>query len=622
MTEERYPVETVIDKSDFDKEACQRILDDSDGDEYYHMYEAFSKAARKSIAEGNPKQAKIYWLLSDACSMILFHESKSEPFKPFAVFDNRRSAVLDDFSEEEVLFFSAIISDVTNLRLKARLADLAWSKAPRKDLNNALAAIDAYTQMPIDAETWISDGCECWYRALDLVRMLKSGAGDRITKLEAVILDAFSSGEEKDGYFSLRLADLMANFDLGRYKAGDIAVKLESLARTFEDSGNFSYAQSYFDNSSRWYQYAGNAIKSIDMIACRAEAFIKEATARAAMEPPNNIAASSFYEKAIQIFRTIPRKERGRLGIDRKITRASRSLREVGELSLGEMEILDFNEVSVSGMMEIANRSVSGKPKIDALKVFANLSRGISVSEMEDSVIEQFKRYPLRSLFSGTYLSRDGRVIAKTKGTTFGETLDRNHPNVQASVIQNHGFYVALMVHGSILPALGILHLEHKISEIDFIEVARRSSIIPPGREIFIAKGLFAGYEYDYITALHLLLPQIENLVRYHLKNAGAKTSTLDNYGIESENGLSTLVDLHEMKSVFGDDRTFEIKALFCESFGPNLRNEIAHGLVDHNDCNSIYGIYAWWFALKLTFNAFWNIARKECESQSVENPI
>ena len=71
MVNERYPANTTIDKNDFDKEDCQRILDDSTGDGYISIYEAFSKSARKSINEGNPKQAKIYWLLSDACSMML-----------------------------------------------------------------------------------------------------------------------------------------------------------------------------------------------------------------------------------------------------------------------------------------------------------------------------------------------------------------------------------------------------------------------------------------------------------------------------------------------------------------------------------------------------------------------
>jgi hypothetical protein len=241
------------------------------------------------------------------------------------------------------------------------------------------------------------------------------------------------------------------------------------------------------------------------------------------------------------------------------------------------------------------------------------------ISEMQDSAIKQLKQHPLSSLFGGTYMSRDGRVIAKTNGINFDDTLDGNHPNVQASVMQNHGIHLTLIVQGNVLPALEILHLEHRIREVDFLSIVKQSPIVPPGREALFAKGLYSGYDHDYVTALHLLAPQIENLVRYHLKNAGARTSTLDSSGIENENGLSTLVALPEMKTVFGDDLTFEIKALFCDSLGANLRNELAHGLVDHNACNSLHGVYAWWLTLRLVFNTFWNAARQEREPGNTE---
>ncbi|MCK9293861.1 MAG: DUF4209 domain-containing protein [Desulfobulbaceae bacterium] len=619
MANERYPADTTIDKSDFDKEHCQRILDDSTGDGYTSIYDAFSKAARKSLDDGNPKQAKIYWLLSDACSMMLSSDNKNEPFKPFAVFHDRRSAIADDFSAEDISFFSEIITEVTDVRLKARLADLAWLKASKKDLSNALVAIDAYRQIPLDTETWVRDGRECWYRALSLAAMIRTGAGNRIQEMERDIQQAFDSSKESDGYLALWLADLMANFGLGKSNAGDIAGKLESLARTFEGDGDLHRARDYFENSSKWYESVGDKTKSIEMTICHAEAFVKEALARTATEQPSNMVAASFYEKAIQILRTIPKTDRPALKVDERIAELHKSLNEAGQLSLNEMGVISSDGIDITQIVEAAKTAVSEKTPIDALKAFANLSQGMRISEMQDSAIKQLKQHPLSSLFGGTYMSRDGRVIAKTNGINFDETLDGNHPNVQASVMQNHGIHLTLIVQGNVLPALEILHLEHRIREVDFFSIVKQSPIVPPGREVLFAKGLYSGYDHDYVTALHLLSPQIENLVRYHLKNAGAKTSTIDSCGIENENGLSTLVSLPEMKAVFGDDLTFEIKALFCDPLGANLRNELAHGLIDHNACNSFHGVYAWWLILKLVFNTFWNAARQEREPENTE---
>jgi len=527
--------------------------------------------------------------------------------------------MMDDFSAEDISFFSEIVSDVTDIRLKARLADLAWLKASKKDLNNALIAIDSYRQIPLDTETWVRDGRECWYRAISLAAMLRAGAGNRIQEMELDIQQAFDSSKESDGYLALWLGDLMASFGLGKSNAGDIAGKLESLARTFESDGDLHRARDYFDNSSKWYASVGDKTKSVEMTICHAEAFVKEAIARTATEQPSNMVAASFYEKAIQILRTIPKADRPSLKVDESIAELHRSLNEAGQLSLNEMGVIASDGIDITQMVEAAKSAVSQKTPIDALKAFANLSQGMHISEMQDSAIKQLKQHPLSSLFGGTYMSRDGRVIAKTNGINLDDTLDGNYPNVQATVMQNHGIHLTLIVQGNILPALEILHLEHRIREVDFLSVVKQSPIVPPGREVLFAKGLYSGYCHDYVTALHLLSPQIEHLVRYHLKNAGAKISTLDSCGIENENGLSTLVALPEMKTVFGDDLTFEIKALFCDPLGANLRNELAHGLVDHNACNSLHGVYAWWLTLRLVFNTFWNAVRQDRDPENTE---
>jgi hypothetical protein len=138
---------------------------------------------------------------------------------------------------------------------------------------------------------------------------------------------------------------------------------------------------------------------------------------------------------------------------------------------------------------------------------------------------------------------------------------------------------------------------------------------VPVGRERIIAKALFAGYDNDFVTALHILIPQLEHLVRFHLKQHGAKTTNLDKNGIENEKGLSTLMELPEIETIFRKDLSFEIKALFCDPFGPNLRNELAHGLLDYEEAQSIYSIYAWWLGLSIIFNMFWNAKHSGTDS-------
>ncbi|WP_205700272.1 DUF4209 domain-containing protein [Crenobacter intestini] len=148
------------------------------------------------------------------------------------------------------------------------------------------------------------------------------------------------------------------------------------------------------------------------------------------------------------------------------------------------------------------------------------------------------------------------------------------------------------------------------MKEADFYSLVKRSPVVPPDRVRLVAKALFQGFDGDFVSALHLLIPQIENLVRYHLKQHGEKTSNIDINGIENENGLSTLLDNSKVEDIFGKDLAFELKAIFCDPFGPNLRNELAHGLIGFEESQNIYSIYAWWFAFRLVFNTFWNASR------------
>lgn len=209
-------------------------------------------------------------------------------------------------------------------------------------------------------------------------------------------------------------------------------------------------------------------------------------------------------------------------------------------------------------------------------------------------------------------MSKDGRVIAKTPGTTPGEPHSTAYQAVvRTEMVSCYARELSVVVHAVILPALDILILEHRLAETDFVELACHSPIVPLGRERLWGKALFLGYERDFAGALHLLVPQIEHLVRWHLKTAQVKTTTLDENGVENENGLSTLVDLPETSKIFGEDLAFEIRALFCDAIGPNLRNLLAHGLLDYDACESINSVYAWWLGLKLVFNHFWNAQRK-----------
>lgn len=611
MDDKRYPAAISIAKDDFDASDWKEALAKTSQEGYPAMSHALSDAARKAIDEGRQAQGRVLWLLADACSMMLTAASVNEPFKPYMVIEGKRSAIPDDLSDTDVGFFAEILDKVDDVWLRARLADLVWLKSAKRDARFALMAIDAYRSIPLDSETWVRGGQECWPRAIQLTRMLNRGAGNRFTEIEAAISKAFENAAEDDGFLALWLADLMEANGLCRSSRAEIAQKLEAHATAFESAGDLHRASEFFSAAAKWFRQANDGARAAAMTASQAEICVKEGEARVALRNPSHMAAAHFYENAIQVFRTIPRSERASLHVDERLADLQKRLGDVGEKSLAEMHVISSPEIDISEIVEAGRKAVSGKEPLEALRSFCGLYRGIDVKTARANAIKRMREHPLSALFPATVMSGDGRVVAKRPGIGGIGALDDDDPTVRSEMIRDYGLLLGIVVQGSIWPALETLWIEHRLREDDFVGLASQSPVVPKDRVRLFGKALHAGYDRDFVTALHLLVPQIEHLVRFHLKQIGAKTTTLDLNGIENEIGLSGLTALPEMEKVFGPNLSFEIKALFCDPFGPNLRNQLAHGLLDLDGCQSVYSIYAWWFGLKLTFNAFWNATHR-----------
>lgn len=54
------------------------------------------------------------------------------------------------------------------------------------------------------------------------------------------------------------------------------------------------------------------------------------------------------------------------------------------------------------------------------------------------------------------------------------------------------------------------------------------------------------------------------------------------------------------LEGILGSDVTNELRVLFSDDHGPDLRNRIAHGQLEHGDFFSGQAVYAWWFIYHL----------------------
>lgn len=104
-----------------------------------------------------------------------------------------------------------------------------------------------------------------------------------------------------------------------------------------------------------------------------------------------------------------------------------------------------------------------------------------------------------------------------------------------------------------------------------------------------ILVGLQKYFDCDYISAMHILVPQFENVFLKISENLG-----IDIVALDFKQGLATrtktlserYLDSDEFKTIWGVDYCRQIKFVLFEQMGYRIRHKIAHGEIEPAECN------------------------------------
>ncbi|MHB1009918.1 MAG: DUF4209 domain-containing protein [Propionibacteriaceae bacterium] len=309
---------------------------------------------------------------------------------------------------------------------------------------------------------------------------------------------------------------------------------------------------------------------------------------------------------ALKILRTLPRTARERLGVADLPTELARRIRESGAAAIGQMQVFTTEIGDLSDHFTELLAAIRSDDPVESVRRFAGIQPFASLSAARTEAEQRERQFPLSSLAGRRTFSSDGRTLYRSP-TGENATIYGEKASTWEGMIQHYQLRVNLL-GGIVLPkAWGQLSTDHRLHIGDFEALAAGSAIVPSTHEGVFARGLHYGYSGDFGAAVHLLVPAIEALVRLHLANAGERTSAIGADGKENEIGLSALMENERVVDIFGEDVAFELRALLCGPIGPNLRNEVAHGLIGDPVFSSGVSVYLWWLTLKLVFMPYWN---------------
>lgn len=564
------------------------IFSELSNEEQLSLVEISSNLNKASNCEIEPDLKKSLLLLANICSPILNSESRNDPFQPFMTWRNKRSFLPIDLIDEEILYLSSIVDGDLPPILKARIADILWMYSKPKNKKYSDIAIENYILMDVYNDLFEPDIYVFWKRAAMLAKQTENSS--LIEKIKSKLLNEIDHPSTSWDFHLLKIIEIFDNTDLDKGLNHELAEKLLEKQKEFNHEKQFHIAEKYLESATKLFKKAGNAEDSY-----RSLAFLAQATENHGDYRKNESAmvANSFYKLALQRYREIPNSYRNTLQIDQKLDTVQDKITQSGLLITDELQLISTKQMNISELQEQSINHVKDKQTaFESLLYFSGVS-SCNFESIWKSTENNINNSPISSLFGETSVSSDGRQISSIP------PLNSNNRDevILKNAIKNFGIHMHLVVEGCILPALEQIQQEHLFPKEFLIQLCKFSSIVPEKREILVANALYQGFEGDFRSAIHLLAPQVENMIRQLLKRNRLVTTHTEN-SIEEEKGLSRLVS--SARNILGDDLWFELQAVFTDSLSANLRNEVGHGLLDDDTSNSLYSVYAWWMVLRL----------------------
>ena len=552
--------------------------------------DAFFERAKVAEEPGDHEVARAWRLLAHLCRATLTASQPNEPFVPWWQDASGRTLVPRDMDEESAAAVRQLASVVGDAELRSRLLDATWDRL--RDPEAAREAVGSYLKAAdglFDPEHWTQYVARI-ERAARLARQLRDSE-----LVDGVLKEVEDRVVELDGsdplYMSCRLMDLLDYFGRGDPAVmRDIAAKGARLA---EGNGDFERARTWHELVGRWCRRAGD--DEGERAARIAEAASFRRQAEQSSEPGQELVASYFLEKAHEAYRNIP-------GMGTQAKNVYAQLREAQRRSLKHMGPITTKIPNASELIRRARDRVAGKSKCDALLSLATVIPVTDFERESKNARKSMARYPLQGLFGGVTMDESGRVVGRTRSafTTDEKELELA---LWERVVQGADLGYQLNSQTGIVPAMNQLNFEHSFQLGDMVDLVVHNPFVPPGHEELFARGFLAGLRWDFAESLSILVPQLENSLRHLLEGAGHEVTTRDKHGMQNFLQMGTMLSKHrkDLEAILGTDIVQELRVLFVDQNGADLRNRIAHGLMSHAHFFGHASIYAWWFIFQLT---------------------
>ena len=535
----------------------------------YCRYQPFVEARDELDKAGLVQEAmRMQW----AAEAFMFGErgqrNKGERyFGPLATYtDDSVFPNWDGMTEDKLDLYEQRANTARNTIVTCRYSDIVWEKRRKHEF--ARRAISNYVEVAriYHGRGWGLQMVHALQRATELALQLGDNALIRdCVELLTSYLERLQ--ETTDYRWGLEIGRQLTSVS-GTHVPGELLDKAEDFslaaAQHFSTAGPaFRHLQRDFLELVRKIRAKhGNAQGAREAALMIAGSLEEEARQR---EGHSYSDASAFWEEALQVYRDLGERDK------------------VQELLL---KIRDCNLKGQSEFGTISTTVTVPKERVEQLLDYytsatleGNLQR-LSVgfkpnlSSIRESVSGLEKEAPLLFLIPRRTFSADGRVVGEASGE---DDLFRQH--VRLGYVVN-GKFIAEVIRK--------LKAEQGLNAAVLVDHLCSSEVISSDRKNFLERGLERYFAADYASCIHILVPQIEHVLRSVLLRIGLPDTYIDDHGIMRVQPLDRVLRTPAIKDAFGEELSTYFYTFLVDQDAENVRNAVAHGMIAWEACNEV----------------------------------
>lgn len=552
-------------------------------------------AAAKNFPDEDSAPTRALGVLIALCSFQLLLEPEGDAFGPrWRAANGTRTIVPSDLRGEQSEILAAFAPEVSHPYLRARAAEVAYENGNRR---MGLTAIDAYSALVCQRldGSLASEFGEERPGATEVVAQIERAfqINARVSK-RGTVADALRTAHAlayhraivEHAYFEFQTLALLG-LSHGLLQAAEVAAAAIALAEAAPDDAYCLGVKEVWLIAADAHERAGNhdASRAASLRAI-------DETLKMQRRVGSHAARAHWIKVAIGELR--------HLGDCReKVEELRKELRAVQERSLDE-----FGQVTtplkLGKIREATTAEFAAFDLPEAMRQVIHILVPSTVEELKRDTLAIARQTPLSSIFASSYADFDGKEIAR--GPTLGLDSEPGDDWFKEQAVRHQApaRYIAML--GQIEPARRAVAANFPIQERHFVPTATLSAFVPPSHRHIFATGFARLWHGDYVTAGHLLIPQLENSLRHVLTLAGVDSSKIEEDGIQGDRALGTLMSAlrPQLTEIFGEDVIWQIDTLYNFRPGPAIRHELAHGKLGWNAFYTPDVMLACWFVYYL----------------------